>query len=310
MKTAPQLIFLVIACQLSSIGTAPAQTNDDWLQLYPQHPKHQQSIEKTQPRSFPPPPEPQSTAPLFIEPLPPPPPPPERYPRYFPALSAGSPSGFGANWGDISLGAAIINREGAAPTNPNARAGGSVAITFGIGDSRDFLGLETTYNIISVTPSRFAQNGNFDFKIHKNLGNLSSIALGWQNAINYGPEAGGTESSVYGAFSQIYVLQPDNPENPMLLGFTIGIGGGVYRPFFDQINQVSSVGVFSSAGWQALPNVSLIGDWNGQGMNFGVSYVPFRDIPITLTGIAVDVFNNTTFQTRYLLSGSLTFRFN
>jgi hypothetical protein len=247
--------------------------------------------------------------PLFIETLPPPPPPAERYPKYVPALSSGIPSAFGANWGDVSVGAGLIDREGSAPTSPNARAGGSAAISFGVGDSSEYFGLETTYNIISLTPSRFASNGSFDFKLHKNLGNLTAIAVGWDNAINYGPEAGGTESSVYGVISKLFVLKPGDPENPMVLGFSAGVGGGGFRPFNDQINRVGSIGVFGSVGIQALSNIALSATWTGQTMNFGVSYVPFRDIPFTLTAVAVDAFNNTEFKTRYLLGGGFSFKF-
>ncbi|NJK59325.1 MAG: hypothetical protein HC918_02375 [Oscillatoriales cyanobacterium SM2_1_8] len=193
--------------------------------------------------------------------------------------------------------------------NPTDKADGSATLGFGLGDAAGLAGLEIAYNIISLTPSRFASNGNVDFKLHKTFPDFWSVALGWENAINYGPEAGGTPSSLYGAVSKFFVLQPDNLENPMLLGLTLGAGGGRFRPFADQLNQVGSVGIFGAAGLQVLPNFSVILDWTGQNLNTGVSYVPFRNIPFYVNAAAVDVAGSTNFGTRYSISFGLGYNF-
>jgi|GEM_PF-4986863 len=255
-------------------------------------------------------------APLYIDPIPAPTVT-HRRPRYYPSFNALTPSGFGANQGDVFMGASLINREvglavlgpGAVARSDSGKAGGSAAIGFGLGDSQKFLGLESTYNIISLTPSRFADNGSFDFKVHRRLGRQTSIAVGWENAINYGPEAGGTDSSVYGSVSTVIPLRPNNPNNPMLLGMSAGVGGGRFRTIQDQIDGKDSVGVFGSVGLQVLPNASVITEWSGSSLNLGVSYVPFRSIPFFLSGTAIDVANSTGFGTRYAVGGSLGFNF-
>lgn len=255
-------------------------------------------------------------APLYIDPIPAPTPQ-QRRPRYYPSFNALTPSGFGANQGDVFMGASIVNREvglsvlgpGAVARSDSGKRGGSAAIGFGLGDAGKFLGLETTYNIISLTPSRFASNGSFDFKVHRRLGKQTSIAVGWENAINYGPEAGGTDSSVYGVLSTVIPLQPNHPSNPMLLGLSAGVGGGRFRTIQDQIEGKDSVGVFGSVGLQVAPNASVITEWSGSSLNLGVSYVPFRSLPFFLSGTAIDVANSTGFGTRYAVSGSLGFNF-
>ncbi|MFQ3679725.1 MAG: hypothetical protein SNJ60_04365 [Pseudanabaenaceae cyanobacterium] len=248
-----------------------------------------------------------TAAPLFIPPIPIPEPP-ERGQKFFPSFTAGSPSAFGASWGDVFAGLSLIDRSSPVGS-PTDKADGSIALGFGMGDAAGLAGLEVVYNIISLTPSRFAANGNFDFKLHKSFPDLWAVALGWENAINYGPDAGGTPSSVYGSASKLLVLQPDNLENPMLLGLTLGAGGGRFRPFADQINRVSSVGIFAAAGLQVLPNLSVILDWTGQNLNAGVSYVPFRNVPFYVNATAVDVAGSTDFGTRYSIGFGIGYNF-
>lgn len=250
-----------------------------------------------------------SNPPLFIDPIPAPTVKEPEGVRYFPGFSAGSPSAFGANSGDVFAGASYINRSESLPTNPNSKADASISLGFGLGDSEKLVGLETVFNIFSTTPSRFAENGGFDFKLHRYLGDLTAIAVGWENPIKYGPDTAGTVSSVYGVLSKLFVLQPENPQNPMILSLSAGVGGGRFRSYGNQLAGNGSVGVFGNIGLQVLSNVSLIADWTGQTLNLGVSYVPFRNIPFTLTGIAVDVAGSTPFQTRYALSAGFGFNF-
>ena len=248
-------------------------------------------------------------APLYIEPIAPKPQP-TRGPQYFPGFSAGSPSGFGLNWGDVSLGLAYIDKSTITFDNPvSGKADGSAAIAFGLGNSSDFLGLEVNYNLISLTPSRFAANGSFDFKLHRYLGDLTSIAIGWENAINYGEDAGGTNSSVYGVVSKLFLLTPEDLVNPRILSFSVGVGGGRFRPFQDERNKKGTVGVFANIGYQVLPNVSAIVDWTGRELNLGVSYVPFSNIPFTITALAVDVAQSVGPAVRYALTAGFSFRF-
>jgi hypothetical protein len=250
-----------------------------------------------------------NSPPLFIQPVEPPDPSLQRKgPKYFPSFNAGSPSGFGANWGDVFAGISLINRSSPVGSATD-KADGSISIGAGFGNSQDLLGFEAVYNLISLTPSRFASNGSFDFKVHRALPDLMSVAIGWENAINYGPEAGGTPSTVYGSFSKFFVLQPDNIENPMLLGFTLGTGGGRFRSFNAQVEGKGGIGVFASAGLQVLANLSVITDWTGQNLNLGVSYVPFANLPLYVNGTLVDAVGSTSFGTRYSLGVGFGFNF-
>ncbi|MDX1977992.1 MAG: hypothetical protein SFT94_09980 [Pseudanabaenaceae cyanobacterium bins.68] len=325
MKTFPGF-NLAMAASLGLVWLSPpmaeAKPQDSWLLLYPQHPLHRQAVERAGSPELKPEPklelpvEPTqpvqnaaTPAPLFIEPVEPPDPSQnQRGPRYFPSFNAGSPSGFGANWGDVFGGISFVNRSSPVGS-PTDKADGSIALGAGLGNANDLLGLEVVYNLISLTPSRFASNGSFDFKLHRALPGLMSVAVGWENAANYGPDAGGTPSTVYGSVSKFFVLQPDDPDNPMLLGLTLGAGGGRFRSFNDQTAGVGSIGVFGSAGLQVLPNLSVITDWTGQNLNLGVSYVPFARIPLYVNGALVDPLGNTSFGLRYSLSVGFGFNF-
>lgn len=240
--------------------------------------------------------------PIFIEPVVPKAS--EQPPTYLPGFNAGSPSGFGANWGDAFLGVS-----GESQGIRSSKADGSAYVGFGLGNSQEYVGLEVVANIISLTPSRFASNGSIDFKLHRSLPDLTSVAIGWQNPVSWGSDAGGFRSSVYGTISKLFVLQPDNPDNPMVLGVTAGLGGGRFRPLDSQGNEVGSVSFFGSVGLQVLNNLSLITDWTGRGLNLGVSYVPFPTVPLFLTGVAVDVVGNDYLGPRYTLNVGYGFKF-
>jgi hypothetical protein len=228
-----------------------------------------------------------------------------------------TPSGFGANSGDVFMGASIVDREvglailrpGTLTRNKRDKEGGSAAVGFGLGDSQELVGLETVYNIISLTPSRFASNGSFDFKLHRQIGRWSSIAVGWENAINYGPEAGGTEPTYYGAMGTVIPLRPNNPDNPMLLGISGGVGDGRFRSISDQIDDKNGLNAFGSIGLQVISNAAMIVEWSGPGLNVGVSYVPFTAFPLFLSATAIDVSDTTGFGTRYAVSASVGFNF-
>jgi len=257
----------------------------------------------------------QQRAPLRIDPIPQPDPDPE--PRYYPGFNAATPSGFGADWGDVFIGASVVDREkgmGALKSGKVLRSdigqeGGSAAVGFGLGDAKAIAGLETVYNIISLTPSRFASNGSVDFKLHRRLGRLFSMALGWESAIHYGPQAGDTSSSTHATLSVVIPLRPANTDHPLLVGLSGGIGDGRFRKIDDQVEGRDNLGGFGSVGLQVLSNVSVIAERLGSGYNIGVCYVPFTRLPFFLSGTAIDVTDQTGFGVRYVASAAFGYHF-
>jgi len=219
---------------------------------------------------------------------------------YTPTLGFGIPSAFGANWGN-----AYISASGAtAGKARNGQIDGSITVGFGLGDSRNTIGLETSYNLGSIR--NFGSNGTFDLKAHRVVysegSNQVAIAAGWNAFAQHGNE-GVKNSSVYGAVTSYSLLQPDDSFNKLPITLTLGVGGGDFR----QGN--ASTGVFGGVGLQVHPQVGLGLAWSGVGLNAGVSYVPVPTIPLSIGLSGGDLTNNSVGGTVLVLNVSYGFNF-
>jgi hypothetical protein len=218
--------------------------------------------------------------------------------------SGGIPSGFGANLGDVYVGV-----YGATAGKARDNVDGSIAVGAGFGDSRKAIGLEATYNLTSIR--NFASNGTFDLKVHRMIYESNRLqiaaAVGWTNFANYGTNAGGTPSSVYGVVTSAFLLRPEDPKYNVPVTVSAGVGGGIYRPQSLQ-NTSGGVGVFGSLGVQVHPQVSIGTGWTGQGLNFGLSFVPVPTIPLNINAIYSDVGNTSTAGSQFIFG--LTYGFN
>lgn len=203
---------------------------------------------------------------------------------YPPSPSAGIPSGFGASWGDF-----FVSATAAGADRLRNQVDGSLSLGFGLGDPRTAVGVEFSYNLLSIR--RFAQNGSFDVKVHRELFTSTttqvSAAVGWNNFVNYGSNVAGTESGLYGVVSAAHLLQPENSANRLPITGTLGIGGGYFS------NESSDVGLLAGVGLQVDPQLSINTAWSGVGLNLGASVVPFPSIPLTFNVVYGDVTNNT-----------------
>jgi hypothetical protein len=184
-------------------------------------------------------------------------------------------------------------------------ADGSLSAGFGLGDSRRAVGVELSYNLLSVR--RFGENGGFDAKIHRQVYSSDetqvAAAVGLNNFASYGPEAGGSRSSLYGVVTAAHLLQPEHPVNRLPITGTLGLGGGTFS------GEGSDVGVIAGVGLQVHPQFSLNTAWSGVGVNVGASIVPVPTVPLTLNLLYGDIGNNTQAGSVAVLSIGYGFNF-
>lgn len=204
---------------------------------------------------------------------------------YHPGSGTGIPEGFGSEWGNVFVTLFGSSTDRIRTTYVDS----SISMGFGLGNPRDLVGLELNYNILS-TRTEFAVNGSFDIKLHRYIFQdnrvVVSAAVGVNNFIVYGPEASFNVPTVYGVVSGVTYLHPDDPINPMLLTLTLGAGGS---PNY----ATAGTGLIAGAGVEINSQLAIGSAWNGTGFSLGGSYVPFRNIPITLTAIYEDIFDMT-----------------
>jgi len=204
-----------------------------------------------------------------------------------PGIAFGSPTGYGANWGDIFVGGALASRS----SSTNSAADGSLVAGFGIGDADKYVGLETAIAIISmnINDGDFGDDGNVAFKLHRNLPHNFAIALGAQNLGRWG-NAHNEKETFYASGTKVFILRPDSANN-MPLFVTVGVGNGVYRRQANQSVRVSNdhYGAFGSIAWHFVPRSGLVADYSAEKLNLGASIAPFNQLPVTMTVGALDV---------------------
>lgn len=232
----------------------------------------------------------------------------------YPVGGLNTPSAFGASWGNVFVGTSYQSSTRAAlylnPPNPGqARNDGAVYLGVGLGDARNFLGLETVATSYSTAISGFLNAGTVSFKLHKQFGDNFAIAGGYENAI---PWSKGLDGGQTGYGVATLVLNPD-PNLGFFSNTTISVGGGAgrFRNVGDIRTGKDSYGVFGSLGTRLSPNFSLVADWTGQDLGIGIPITIYLSdsATIQLVPSVIDLVNKETGGARFVVNGGLGFRF-
>lgn len=210
-------------------------------------------------------------------------------PKAAPGIGIGVPTGFGAGSGQVyaAIGGTTTEKSGSSDDGVD----GSATLGMGFGDANEFLALEIQANIISLTDnapgSDFGEEGSFSAKLSRNVGRTSAISVGAENIGTWGDSLDGTDPSAYIAFTTVKALS-DNPSNPLTFSFTIGAGTERFQEVDNNVTD-SGPGVFAAAALAVHRQVGLIADYNGNYASAGISLVPLRSYPLTVTLSAVNV---------------------
>ena len=236
----------------------------------------------------------------------------ERY--YYPSLGAGIPTGFGANWGDVMVGAAWSNSD-----KQRDEDDGSMSFTMGLLDSRKFVGLEVSANLLSMR--NFGDNWNFDAKVHRILyegdKGFLSLGVGRNNFACSGsnacsstyPSTGGLASNVASNYVVLSGLTPVKNlfgSGNVPLNVSLGMGNGNYS---NDMNSGAQYSVFGDIGMQFHDQVGAGVGWSGKGLNANLSFVPVRKFPLILNILFADVTNRTPAGFNVIVSAGMPFNF-
>jgi S-layer homology domain len=233
----------------------------------------------------------------------------------YPVGGLTTPNAFGLGWGNVFVGTSYQSSSRAAlyltpPVPGQARKDGTVYVGFGLGDARNFLGLETVVTSYSTVYSGFLKQGSVSLKLHKQFGDNFAIAGGFENAIPWNRDNLDGGQTGYGVAS--LVLNPD-PNVGFFSNTTVSIGAGAgrFRSIGDIRNGKDGYGVFGSLGTRLSPNFSLVADWNGQDLNVGLPITVYLGDTTTIQVVPsiVDLVNKETGGSRFIVNGGLGFRF-
>jgi hypothetical protein len=187
-----------------------------------------------------------------------------------PGIAFGSPTAFGAGWGQ-----AFVGIGGQTVSNPGSEVDGSALLGAGFGDPSRYIAFEAAMNVISLTDS-FGDAGNWSFKAHRTFGNRSAIAIGVTDVGGWG-DAEDTDSSTYAAYTQVFELDPANPKRPLTLALNVGVGNERFA------DPDQDAGAFGSAALSWHRQSSVIVDYDGRDFGIAVSAVPMYRIPLVVT---------------------------
>ncbi|MEA5619375.1 hypothetical protein VB711_16220 [Cronbergia sp. UHCC 0137] len=209
-----------------------------------------------------------------------------------PSSSAGTPTGYGANWRQ-----AYIGGGGYIPLDDGS-SDGSLALGFGLGDSAKSVGLEVALNINSIGGqgnNDFGESGTVGLKLHKLFQDGTAIAVGWGNPVKWG-EADQFDETIYGVVTKSFPLNPSNSDNQLPLTVSVGVGTGSFSSQDARRAGDNTPNVFGSLGLKVSPQASLISSWTGNSLNVGASFVPSQDIPLVINGIFTDITDSLEFS--------------
>lgn len=217
-----------------------------------------------------------------------------------PAASAISPSGFGAEWGDVFGGAGYQARARYSDGDDAVAAAG-----FGVGNPRRFLGLEVAVFSFTTLRRGFFSRWGVDLKVHRVLVEGLSVAAGWEGVHLKDSDSG---ESRYVAATKFWRLR-DSPAEPFSdLIVTLGAGDGRFLSESEFQRGASGINAFASVSVRVVKALSLVVDWTGQDLAAGVSVAPFRTLPLVATAGFVDVTGAAGDGTRFAGSTGLSLR--
>jgi hypothetical protein len=229
-----------------------------------------------------------------------------RKPVNAPATGVTTPSAFGANWGDIFVGAGYQSNLPAVIAPPGDGNSTVYGAGIGLGNARDFVGLEASYTAAGTT---VADRGGVNFKLHKLLGENVAIAAGWENAIRNGyTAANDPKDTYYGVVTGILPVGETS-------NFTasVGAGNGRFRNFDDLTADNNTTNIFGGLGFRFSENIAVAADYNGR--NFSVSLpltVKLGDsVGLQVTPALLDVAGdqNTGPKSRFAIGGGIGVHF-
>lgn len=204
-----------------------------------------------------------------------------------PNLSIFSPSGYSADGGTVYIQSDYQTR-----TRFTNKSDGAVGIGIGLGDARD-LAIDVNYTVNSLAGSGGgkAGDGGFSAKVHKRLGDDTSIAVGYNQFATNGT-TDYQRGSYYAVGTKVIETKKSLSEPFSRVAVTVGVGGGVFNGFKTNDNPTQTkpgVGLFGSVSARVSDRVAVIGEYTGQDVAVGLSIVPFKDVPLVVTSAIRDI---------------------
>jgi len=216
-----------------------------------------------------------------------------------PALAVGTPTAYGAEFGDLFGGVAYQYYMGVGIPERND---GAAFLGIGLGDARKTVGIEITYAPYDLVEEPLS-DGGVSLKVHRHLYKGLAIAVGMEDLIRYGTRL---SRSAYVVASQTVRIN-----RGFLTGAsaTVGVGDGRFNTMGRLSRGANEASLFGGLSLQLMDRMNVLGTWHGQDLNLGLSFVVPGPVPFTLTPTWINVLNKHVDGHRFALSMGTSYRF-
>jgi hypothetical protein len=216
-------------------------------------------------------------------------------PKGYASSAFTAPVAFGAGWG--SVGAGVVGE--------TKKQDMSMSVAAGLGDPVDWAGLDVAVVISSLSSSRlgesgFGEDGSVALKLHRTLGDYTSIAIGASAVGVWGTD----------------IMHASNPAGHYLaLSRAVFVGDHVLMLSGGAGHNVTNKNgngddVLASAAFYATHWLSFIAEYDGFGANAALSVAPLpRRLPVTLTAGLADLLEDHNTRPRIVLMAGIAYRF-
>ncbi|MEK0430321.1 MAG: hypothetical protein RL139_125 [Gemmatimonadota bacterium] len=217
--------------------------------------------------------------------------------RAQPGVTIASPVAFGPGTGDIFIGGGYQ-----ASTRYRGAPDGAVAVGGGIGDPARWAGVELVVISSSTLRSGFGDRAYGAAKIHRRIGARAAVAVGVEGVSLVGTAA--VDPALFAAWSWVQPVSAGDYFSAIT--WNLGVGTARFLPESSAGGAPEGVGGFVSAAVRVSPSASAIVDFSGQDLNLGLSFAPFRALPLTLSPALYDVLGTAGSGMRFGLGVGLS----
>jgi hypothetical protein len=235
----------------------------------------------------------------------------ENEPVASPGITISNPAGYGGDRGRAFVSASLqrkVRYTGLGLGPFKGVPDGTLGFGVGFGNASKGLGVQASYTVASFGGSRAVGSGGINLKLHTQLPSGWAIAVGGEGIFNFGrlPSSSSTqfndfENTYYAAVSRIFPIQEDINAPFSRIALTAGLGSGRFRTVEQIDARRSGIGIFGSVALRATPRLSLIGEWTGQDLAVGASWVPLPGLPLVLTPAFRDLAGSNLSGPRFVI---------
>jgi hypothetical protein len=221
--------------------------------------------------------------------------------RYGPGISILVPTAYGKSLGQLSVGFGFQHR-----TRLSDNSDGALGLSVGLGDPDKVVGVDVGLTFTDL--SKPGERGVVSFKVHRRLPHQWAIAVGVNDAVDWG-KSDVDGPSPYGVISKTFILKQDAREPFSRVYVTAGVGTGRYRTEGDIIVDRQDPNPFGGVALRLLDPITIITEWSGQDLSVGFSVRPIPRIPLIITPAATDITGSAGTGVRFILGVGYTFDF-